>query len=507
MGVNKTIAQNTIFLYIRMLLVMGVSLYTSRLILQALGVEDFGIYNVVGGIVTMFSFLNGSLGGATSRYLTYALGKQQYDELNKVFNVALVNHILISILIVILSETIGLWFLNHKMVIPESRQYAAYVVYQVSILSSVLSLLQVPYNATIIAYEDMKVYAYVGVFEVLLKLGAVLLLFYSSNDRLIIYAILLCFVQMVITLFYIIYCTNRYTCCKIKLYRDKALYKEMFGYAGADLIGNISVLAQGQGLNILLNMFFGPAVNAARAIAYQVQGAITMFSSNFLTAVKPQIIKSFASGDTSNMFKLVEYSSCLSFYLLLLVSLPICLESSYILNLWLGDYPNHTVNFLILAVILCLIQTIKIPRTTIFHATGNLKLVNSIVGGVLCAAFPLAYIFLRFGLSPESVFVAAIITMLVSELCSVLILKKYVDFSVKDYFKKVHLRCFVVFTISIAISYPLYNLLNIDGFNRLIVTLLITSSTIILVSLLIGVDRDMRSRLFHFMKQLIIKNN
>lgn len=369
---------------------MGVNLYTSRVVLNVLGFEDYGLYNVVGGIVTMFTFLNGSLGSATSRYITFELGKKNLERLNGIFNTALVIHIVIAILVVLLAETVGLWFFYEKMTMPADRLDAAFWVYQISILTCFFTLTQVPYNATIIAYEDMKIYAYVGIAEVFLKLVVAFLIAVSPMDRLVFYAILLCLVQIGIMLFYRYYCNRHYPSCKRHLYKDRTLFKEMFAYGGYDLIGNISVLAQGQGLNILLNMFYGPTVNAARGIAYQVQGAITQFSNNFLTAVRPQIIKSYAEGDVDGMMKLVKQSSCFSFYLMWMISLPVCLEADYLLSLWLGKYPEHTVNFLILIVALCLIQTIKTPRTTIFHATGHIKWSNIIVGIILCAAFPLA---------------------------------------------------------------------------------------------------------------------
>ena len=297
MADNKRIAKNTVFLYVRMLLVMGATLYTSRIVLNVLGAEDYGLYNVVGGLVTMFTFLNGSLGSATSRYITFELGRRDYERVNRVFNVALLIHIALAVLIIILAETIGLWFFYEKMTIPEERMSAAFWVYQISILTCFFSLTQVPYNAMIIANENMRIYAWVGIVEAVFKLAIAFILPFAPFDTLVYYALLLCVVQISIMLFYRIYCGRNFKESKIILYKDKTLYKEMFSYAGSDLIGNLSVLAQGQGLNILLNMFFGPVVNAARGIAYQVQGAVTQFSNNFMTAVRPQIIKSYAEGD------------------------------------------------------------------------------------------------------------------------------------------------------------------------------------------------------------------
>ena len=503
MADNKRIAKNTIFLYFRMLLVMGVNLYTSRVVLNVLGFEDYGLYNVVGGIVTMFTFLNGSLGSATSRYITFELGKKNLERLNGIFNTALVIHIVIAILVVLLAETVGLWFFYEKMTMPADRLDAAFWVYQISILTCFFTLTQVPYNATIIAYEDMKIYAYVGIAEVFLKLVVAFLIAVSPMDRLVFYAILLCLVQIGIMLFYRYYCNRHYPSCKRHLYKDRTLFKEMFAYGGYDLIGNISVLAQGQGLNILLNMFYGPTVNAARGIAYQVQGAITQFSNNFLTAVRPQIIKSYAEGDVDGMMKLVKQSSCFSFYLMWMISLPVCLEADYLLSLWLGNYPEHTVNFLILIVALCLIQTIKTPRTTIFHATGHIKWSNIIVGIILCAAFPLAYVALKLGGSPESVFWMSNLTMLLSELGSVLVLKRYIDFSARNYLLDVHGRCLLVAIVSFIIPNLLYDRWMEQSFLRLAMTCTLTTISVLFTSLFLGMDRHLRSRLIQIVNKKI----
>lgn len=480
-----------------MFLIMGVSLYTSRVVLATLGVVDYGLYNVVGGIVTMFSFLNGSLGAATSRYITFELGKKNYERLNKIFNVALLTHIFIGIIIVLLAETIGLWFFYEKMIVPEERLNAAFWVYQISIFSTLISLTQVPYNATIIAHENMKVYAYVGIVEVILKLVVVYLLVISPFDKLIFYAGLLFFINIGIILFYRIFCIRRYQESRIKVCKEKELYKDMFKFASSDLIGNISVLAQGQGLNLLLNIFFGPVVNAARAVAYQVQGAVTQFSNNFMTAVRPQIIKSYAEGNLKDMWQLVIQSSNFSYYLMWLICLPVILETDTILTLWLGEYPDHAVSFMILVLMLCLIQTIKTPRVTIFHAMAKVFLLNITAGVVLFLALPLAYLFLKFGGTPESVFWAANISMIASEFVSVAVLRYFLHFSVSNYFLQVHGRCLLVTIISFIIPYLFFDKIMEACFIRLIVTCMMTTLSVGITSLYLGMTKDMRSKLFN----------
>lgn len=505
MADNKRIAKNTTFLYFRMMFVMCVALYTSRIVLRTLGIGDFGIYNVVGGIVVMFTTLNGSLGAATSRYITFELGRKDYVRLNQVFNVALLLHIAIAISVVILAETVGLWFFYEKMAIPPERMNAAFWVYQLSIITCFFSLTQVPYGATIIAHENMQIYAWMGVVEVLIKLVVVYLLVISPFDKLVYYAVLQCLVQIGIMLFYRAYCAKKYKESSFLICKDKKLYKEMFGYAGADLIGSISCLAQGQGLNLLLNMFFDPVVNAARAIAYQVQGAVTQFSNNFMTAVRPQIIKSYAEGDIKAMWVLIKDSSCFSFYLMWLLTLPIMLEADYILSLWLGKYPDHSVSFLNLILILCLIQTLKTPRTTIYHATGHVKLSNIVVGSILCAAFPLAYIFLKMGMKPESVFWAANISMAVSEIASVFVLKRYVKYSISRYLLQVHGRCILVALVSSVLPFVFFDRFMEPSFIRLVLTCVLTTILSAITVLTIGMDKDMRSKILRVLRQKLCK--
>lgn len=473
---------------------MGATLYTSRVVLNVLGAEDYGLYNVVGGLVTMFTFLNGSLGSATSRYITLELGRKDYERVNRVFNVALLIHIILAVLIIILAETIGLWFFYEKMTIPEERMSAAFWVYQISILTCFFSLTQVPYNAMIIANENMRIYAWVGIVESVFKLAIAFILPFAPFDTLVYYALLLCVVQISIMLFYRIYCGRNFKESKILRYKDKTLYKEMFSYAGSDLIGNLSVLAQGQGLNILLNMFFGPVVNAARGIAYQVQGAVTQFSNNFMTAVRPQIIKSYAEGDINGMMRLVKDSSCFSFYLMWLICLPIFLETNYILSLWLGEYPEHSVSFLRLVLILCLIQTLKTPRTTVFHATGHIQRINIVVGSILCGVLPVAYLLLKFGCEPESVFMAANVTMVVSEFVSALILKRYIDYSASKYLMEVHGRCILVACLSILMPVMIYDKWLEPTFGRLVLTVFITSISIITVVFAVGIRSGVRRK-------------
>ncbi len=322
---NKRIAKNTMFLYVRMFFIMAVSLYTSRVVLSTLGVDDFGIYNVVGGVVSMFGFLNGALAVCTQRYLNYELGRGDANRLQKVFITSLTIHALISIIVVILAETIGLWFLYNKMTIPDARMNAAFWVYQFSIITTVVLMMSVPYNAAIIAHEKMSAFAYISVLEVILRLAIVFLLQIGNFDRLIFYAFLMLVVQMSIRVIYGLYCNKHFCETKFRMLWDGTLFREMLGFSGWSIFGNLAGVASTQGLNILLNMFFNPIVNAARGISVQVQNALMQFSVNFQTAMNPQITKSYATGDYNYMHGLIYRSSKFTFFLLYLFSLPIIL--------------------------------------------------------------------------------------------------------------------------------------------------------------------------------------
>lgn len=492
---KQRIIKNTLYLYARMLVLMIIGLFTSRVILNSLGEVDFGLINVVGGITAMFGFLNGCLGAATSRFITFELGRNDYVALNKVFNAALVVHIMIGIIIVILGETVGLWFFYNKMVIPDERLGASMFVYQLSVLGTPIFLSQVPYNATLIAHENMKIYAYFTLVDGIFKLVNAYLIFISPMDKMVFYASLTFIESIACLVFYRIYCIRHYSETSIKICKDKKLYKNMFSYAGSDLIGQIAGLAQGEGLNLLLNTFFGPVVNAARGIAYQVQGHVSKFSGGFMTAVKPQIIKSYAAGDIDGMLKLVKQGACFSFYLMLMIALPVCLESKQLLTWWLGKYPAHTESFLILIIIFCLINTWKESRGTALHATGKLLLSNVTVGICMCLAFPISYIFLKLGGVPESVFVAAIISIFLSDIIGVFVLRHYVRFSIPNYLLSVHVRCICVAVLACSVSYFVYDKILEPGVFRVILNAVISIIMVGVASITIGMDKSMRNKM------------
>ena len=401
---NKRIAKNTLLLYVRMFFVMAVTLFTSRVVLATLGVTDFGIYNVVGGVVAMMGILNNAMAVSTQRYLTFELGRGDAVRLKQVFCMCLAIFVMLAVVVVVLGETVGLWFLNSKMTIPADRMVAANWVYQFSILACVASLIVTPYNAVIIARERMNVYAYVGILEVVLKLAVVYLLLVIPVDRLTTYGLLILLSQIVIAVIYMLYCTRHFAEARYRVYWDGSLFRELVSYSGWNLFGSAAGVVKGQGLNILLNMFFTPAVNAARGIAYQVNAAITQFFTNFYTAVRPQITKYYAQGDMEEMTKLIFRSSKMSFYLIMLISMPVIIEAPYIVSLWLGQLPEYVVPFTRLIIAISAIDAMASPLMTAAHATGHIRLYQSSVGTMVMLNIPVSYVFLRLGFPPLTVF-------------------------------------------------------------------------------------------------------
>lgn len=485
-----------------MLVIMCVQLYTSRIILSSLGVVDFGLYGVVGGVVVIFSTLVGSFGSATSRYFTVELGRGDFEQLKKVFSTALALHFVIALVIMLVCESIGLWFLNTQMEIPPDRMYAAQWLFQFSIITAAFTIFQVPYNAAIIAHEEMAIYAYVGLLEAFGKLTIAYLISFSPIDKLIWYGLLLMLLQIVVMRIYCSYCLRRYKETHFKLQRDKGLYKNMLTYSSYDMIGSMSVMAQGQGLNVVLNIFCGPVVNAARSIAYQVQGATTQFSNNFLTAVRPQIIKLYALNEVGAMMKLVYKSSIFTYVLMLMIVLPLSLEVRLVLSLWLGDYPEYTDTFTVIILINTLLNAFRNPRITVFHATGHIKLSNLITGSILCSALPLGYLLMKLGFNPNAVFWGMLATTILSDVTNLLILKRYVQYSISDFLRKVHLKCFLITLMAFAVVLPVTFSMD-DGIYRLLVCTFVSIITISVFSWIIVLNKNQRKKVVSIIKSKI----
>ena len=445
---NKRIAKNTLLLYFRMLLIMAVTLYTSRVVLATLGVEDFGIYNVIGGIVAMFSVISGSLSSAISRFITYELGKGNIERLKIIFSSSVVIQVCLALLICILAEIGGVWFLNSKMNIPIARMEAANWVLQCSILTFMINLISVPYNAAIIAHERMKAFAYVSILEAILKLAIVFMLCVSSSDKLKTYAILLVVVAIIIRLIYGYYCKKYFKECEFHFIYDKSVLKEIGGFAGWNFIGSASSILRDQGGNIVINLFCGPAVNAARGIATQVQNAVYGFITNFMTALNPQITKNYAIGNRDYLMFLLYQGSRFSFYLLLLLSLPILLNTHYILSLWLTTVPEHAINFVRLVLFFSLSESVSQPLITVQNATGKIRNYQIVVGGLQMLNLPISYLLLRFGYAPESVLIVAVLISQCCLMARLYMLHFSIKLSARKFIKNVYLNAACVSVIA-----------------------------------------------------------
>ena len=398
---NKRIAKNTLMLYFRMIIILGMRLYTSRIILNTLGVEDYGIYNVVGGIVIMLSFLNSAMTTGTTRFLSFELGRGEFIKMARVFSMSLNIHAMIAVVIFILAETLGLWFLNTHLNIPAERMNAANWAYQFSIMTFMVAVLSIPYHALIIAHERMNVYAYVSIVEVSLQLFIVFMLQWFGFDKLKLYSVLVFLVSLLVRGIYGLYSSKNFKESKYRFIWDKSLFKTLMSFAGWNLWGNAAGVLSGQGVNMLLNIFFGPAVNAARGIAYSVKAAVHQFVNNFQTAMKPQIIKSYASNDLKYMHKLISQGAKYSFFLLLFLSLPILLETKIILKIWLKIIPEYTIIFTQLVILNELISSLSGPLMTAAHASGRIKNFQLTVGGLLFLILPFSWIFLKLGYPPQ----------------------------------------------------------------------------------------------------------
>lgn len=456
---NKRIAKNTMYLYVRMLVMMVVSLYTSRVILNAIGVEDYGIYNVVGGVVSMFTILSGSLSAAVSRFITIELGRGNIKKLHKVFCTAINVQVALIVIITILLETIGLWFLNYKMVIPENRIVAANWVFQISVITFAVNLWSVPYNASIIAHEKMSAFAYISLFEAFTKLLIAFIIMANPFDRLIYYAVLICIVGFIIRFIYTWYCRKYFEECHYSPIFNKKLTLEMFSFAGWNFFGAGSWQLMTQGVNLLLNVYFGVTVNAARGIANQIDSAVIQFVNSFTTAINPQITKSFASDDKEYMFSLMFRGAKFSYFLMLFFAIPIICETDYILHIWLGIVPDYAITFARLALIVSMIHVLSNTMITAMLATGEIKKYQLIVGGLGMLVFPLAWIFFYIGLPPEMAYAATIIIFICQLICRLKLLKDMIGMSPITYIKEVLVKVVVVTIFSSAIPMLLtYNM-------------------------------------------------
>ena len=463
---NKRIAKNTLLLYFRSIIVMLISLYTSRIVLKVLGVENYGIYNVVGGLVSMFSLMSSSMVAASSRFITFELGRNNFNELKKTVSGCITIHILLGLIIIIVAEIVGVWFLNHKMNIASGRIMAANWVFQCSVLTFFFNLINTPYNAIIVSHEKMNAFAYISILEVSLNLLVVFLLSWILIDKLIVYALFMLSISIILRIIYQIYCKIHFPEARqIKLKIDTDLFKQLFSFTGWGMIGSGAGILRNQGIDILLNLFFGVVVNAAKGVANQVQSAVYSFVSNFQMAINPQITKNYAANNYQRVHSLIKQGSRFSFYLFLLLSMPIMLETKMILKLWLIKVPDYSVIFVQLTFVNLLINTFYRFMVVAIMATGNIKNYQIIVGGTKLLALPLTYLFLKLGGNPTTGLMVVIFLESVCVFFNLHFVKNMVGFDIKDFLKDVVVKS--LFVMMIAFILPLivkFYLININKY-------------------------------------------
>jgi len=485
-----------------MIIVMGVSLFTVRIVLNALGITDYGIYNVVGGITALFVFLSNTMAHASQRFFAFELGRKDDQALKAIFNTNMTIYALISLIVLILTETIGLWFLNTKMIIPPERIVAANWIYQFSILSFLASMFSTPYKAVILAREKMSIFAYISIIEVLAKLLVAYLMIVVIYDKLKFYAILHFFVIGGISLSYILFCTKRYAECRFAFSWDKQNLAKILSYTGWSFYGHAAMSLRGQGINIILNLFFGPIVNAARGVAFQVDAAISNFYTSFFTAVKPQIIKLYAQGNNKEMLNLIYRSSRFCYFLVLIVAVPVLLETPYILKLWLVDIPDYTILFTRIIIATTMIDSITLSLSASADATGNIRNYQLIIGSILLMNVPLCWLVLKLGFPPQSAMYVVLGISIVILFIKTFFARKMVNLSIKAFFNKVIFTIMIVTLVSFLAPIIIVSFIN-SGFFRLCITIATTLSWSAISIFLIGLSKNEKSFFISVIKKKI----
>ena len=490
---NTSIAKNTLFLYFRMFIMMAVSLYTSRVILRTLGVEDFGIYNVVAGIVILFSFVNGAMSIATQRFISFALGENDSKKVERVFSMSVTSHIVIAVLIIFIGESIGLLIL-HQMNFPHDRLYAVEWTYQLAIITCCLKVLRVPYNASIISFEKMSFYAIISIVEVILNLLVIFVVYFCAVDKLILYSLMLMLLTLIINVFYVSFCVKTFSSCKYSFVWDPNLFKKFIGFTSWSMLGSIASLSSQQGLNMILNIFCGVFVNAAVGVSNQVMAAFSTFMSNFQTAFNPQLIKSYARGDSFYLTNLIIRSSKCSYFLLLIVSIPIIIYCEFFLNIWLDEVPKYALEFSQLMIIFVLLESLSGPLWISVQATGHIKYYQIFVSIIIFLNIPVALFLMYLGASPIYVYVSRVCFNVLLLIFRIVYLNKILSFPFELFLKKVILVTIKVTVLSLPIPFYLSRCLSISWVNVLFVlfiSIIITTYIIFMV----GLDNNERKNI------------
>ena len=501
-SVNKRIAKNTLFLYMRMFVMMIIQLYTARIVLEALGVEDFGIFNLVGGIIVLFAFINNAMSSASQRFISYSLGKRDDEIVKDTFNSSVVCHIVIAIVVLILSETFGLWLLNEKLDIPVIRQHAAFWVYQFTVLSAVVNILRVPYNAMIISYERMSFYAYSTILEALLKLLIVFLLIYFFSDKLVAYAFLLSLISVLLLGIYFIYCRCRFATCRFCRCTSLSLPKEMLSYSGWQMVSSAVTGGNQQGGNMLLNVFFGVACNAAYGIASQVSNAIYLFASNFQLAFQPQVVKQYAAGEHESLRLLVYRSSVLSYYLLLVISVPFMVEADWILGVWLGTVPLHSSLFCVLLVAYFMIDALQAPLWMVIGASGRVRNYTIWNASISVLNLPIVYLILVNGGGVIWVFLIRVLLNIVCSAIRIPYVNKFIDLQVCKYLVHVILPTALTTIVAFFAAFIIKDVTDIHSVS--VVLILLSTFTVVFV---VGLRKEEKAFLYNSVRRKLGRSN
>lgn len=496
---TKRIAKNTLFLYGRMLFSMLVSLYTSRAILHALGVEDFGVYNIAGGFVGMLSFLNASMSGATSRFLTFELGKGNFDKLRQTFASSVIIHIGIALFVVLVCETIGIWYVNNKLVVPVDRMNDVHWLYQFAVIGTFLSIIQTPYNAVLMSHEKMDIYAYFDIFGVLLKLGLVFTLEFYMGDRLFLWGFLVFLQSLLMMGIYFVYCVMHYKETHFKFVWLPSILKPMLSFSGYDLYGNLSVLIRTQGVSLLLNLFLGPIVNAAAAIATQVQGAVMGFASNIIAAIRPQLIKQYAIGDYTYLFKLLNGGMKMTCLLLAILTVPLLIELEYVLHLWLGIVPEYTISICRLTLIFNFFAGISILLAVVIHATGRMKRISFINGTIYLMVLPITYLIFKSGIvKPWIPFFLNIVGIFIGVISNLYTIKLYIQsFNYKGFLLGSYFSSLLLFFGSWIVCWPITLLLP-QGFGRLVIIVLTSTLFLFIIGYFFYIPKIIKTKITEY---------
>ena len=494
------IAKNTLMLYFRQIVIMLVSLYTVRVVLETLGTQDYGIYNVVGGVVVLFTFLNQAMTSATQRFLNFALGQNNTEQARDVYSASLVIHAAIALAVVVLAETAGLWFFNTWLNIPGERQEAAFAVYQFSVAATVIGILQVPYRATVIAYEKMSFFALLSIVEAALRLGTVFLLPVILFDHLVVYAFLVFVTGIVVLFIHKVYCNRVFETARFRFCKDKDLFRRLLGFSGWAVFGGVANLGRDQGTNILLNIFHGVTVNAAVGIATQVNSAVYQFVGNFQTAFKPQIVKSYSAREYDRFIRLIYRTSKASFCLLLLFALPLYINADFVLRLWLVVVPDYAVAFTRMILISSLMTAIAGPLWMSIQATGEIRKYQLIVSSLILVNLPLSLLFLWIGFSPVWVLGTKVCMEAVTLVWRIFFLGRKINFSAIDFFCGVIMPVLVIASISAVMAGIVYGLFD-NTWSRLVISCIASTVTIGCLVYLVGLSKEEKTFFWNWIKR------